>query len=105
MQFVSTLTRFKISTPFSRLRRGSENSRCVLASKECHAVSLSNGRHCAAGAAPRHSHTIQRNGEPSWCSAGHRHETWASFVADLEISGWRDLNPRPLEPHSSVLPS
>src|SRR5437764_15330002 len=75
---------------------------------EGHGASRWSDRHYAALDVHRRSQMTQRSGDLSHCSGEHRHRT---CKIDLRVapvstkSGRRDLNPRPLEPHSSALPS
>src|SRR5262249_51678444 len=91
-------------------------------------ASLWNDRDCDALPASQDSRKTLRSGDPSFGFSKHIHETLDligpagfepttcsrgdrsfGFLArtreTLILSGRRDSNPRPLEPHSSVLPS
>src|SRR6266705_923285 len=75
---------------------------------KCHGASLWSDRHYAAVDAHRRSHMTQRSGDLSYCYGEHRQRTWKIDIRVASVStksGRRDLNPRPLEPHSSALPS
>ena len=90
------------TAPFLRLRRGSRSIRCKTLSMEFHVALLWSDRRYAGGDDHQRPDRNRYNVGLSCCSEEHRHKTY-SLV--FETSGRRDLNPRPLEPHSSALPS
>src|SRR6266403_6000459 len=90
---------------FSRLQRDSKSSRCAPRPMEDHGVSPSSHRNCADGDGPQGSHRIQYGGDLFCGFAEHKQETLTWRSPTFLESGRRDLNPRPLEPHSSALPS